>query len=953
MDFDFDGDEFDFDRAPKAGKNKATKKGEKRSFGQRSQNASHAATSSQSSNSTTSSSKANSKDESKSPSSSSSSSFRSTIRPTETTNARRARRRIRRRPSNDDMEDDLESVRSHSSDTTDQSYSVASMRSNSRPELSVRRGTGAFAVQDAGTYQMVHDEVTYLCSTILSKTTLPSKAIDSAMELATLLSSRKTRSMLWQDRNDNEKRNDHDSNKDEYKSKQMPAPIPKAWSSILDVLALAATTTSTVCGSFENQCPSSSSSISSNNSARPGQKARTKSARRKEKALLGASQTNSHSSADQKLNADMRTVLTCILYYISWDCTLSREHSIAVTGAVEKPHVARRIRMAILERGTVLMSVTKLMVPSQQTSATNNTAPARRWIPFPAKIVPISTSSVSPLKTRSKRSLLSTEAKPETNKSNGISTTLPAGDPTAMGRRKRKNRKKHSQVDTDRMPPPAPRDELSFADSSTKAHDDGSSVLSEPSVLSTRLGQKIASLCAKVRIESSCSSSESLNLQKTTATTSYGIQGDRPWLTIVCLEALSRILTGKEMDGKTSCLEGADANHDGNDDSDKEGDDSENEPANENVVMVTNRLVGKSGMIPALSHAISQSMAVATKIVFGYDSSQNGKDECWVYCYDRLKLLASIIDEACFFSDRNRMSFCENDPFDFADQKKGLIFHVIMFLHHCCHCDLNQPDPKRSETMTLALRTLTSLTHDNPLAAKQMKDFIDCDAGFSSLGNTNQSIQGLQVLANLAFQLEESSSANTAKKTAFKNTKRASDHDMHRYDGTVFCLTTLANVIEDSDSGRILMEMEFQSKSGKSVSWLKWLCQWVVKQTENFRQDILSIGKDKKNSNVGQGMSHEEDEKLLAAGNACVVLACLITKSDGDDPESSMYIRKLIEKQMPPNTDGSSSGLTMVVNTMKAHCNYYAMSMGQMSLAVVAPVKKLIAELEYILNTVD
>ena len=78
-------------------------------------------------------------------------------------------------------------------------------------------------------------------------------------------------------------------------------------------------------------------------------------------------------------------------------------------------------------------------------------------------------------------------------------------------------------------------------------------------------------------------------------------------------------------------------------------------------------------------------------------------------------------------------------------------------------------------------------------------------------------------------------------------------------------------------------------------------------------------------------------------------MACLITESDvDDDPESSLYVRDLIKKEMPPNADGSSSGLSLVVNTLKAYCNYYQMSMGQMSVAVVSPVRKLIDELEEI-----
>ncbi len=935
MDFDFDGDEFAFNgESSKADTKKSTMKRKKRTFGQRS----HSATYGNSGSNANQSSIKDNKDDTNSSLSSFSSSIRSTSSLSEEiTNGRRARRRTRRRQdysnddNDDDFDDDLRSTQSHS---TSESYSVSSLRSTSRAELSVRRGTGAFCSQDAGTYQMVHDEVTYLCSTILSKTTLPSKAIDSALELANLLSSRKTRSMLWQDRSSSSRSNDQDSETDSQKSKK-PAPIPKVWSSILQVLALAATTGA----SSENQF-SSNSSIGSNGQTKP----RTKSARRKEKALLGGSQTTNSSSNNNyetKLNADMKTILACILYHVSWDCTLSAEHSIAVLGAVQKPQVARRIRWAILERGSVLTSAMKLMVHSQQASPKQISSP-QRWVPFPSKVVPTRTTgnaSVSPLQTR-KRSLTKSKAK-----SISISTTSkPAGDPTAMGRRKRKNRKKN--LDTESMPPPAPRgDELSFADSNTssKTNDDHSSILSSQASVPTRISKKIQELCAKIYIESS-SSSESLESQPLVAN-DYGIKGDCPWLSIVCLEALQRILMGKEVDGKTSSLEDEEK-EDNDDDSSSDND----EDPKENVVMVTNRLVGKSGMIPLLSHAWSQTMVVATKIVFG---SNESKDDglYWVYCYDRLKLIAHLIDEACFFSERNRTSFCQDDPFDFSSNQKnkGLVFHALTFLHLCSNTDLNQPDSKRSETMALALRTLTSLTHENHLAAKQMKDFVDVDFPTGLEGDTSDSIQGLAVLANLTFQLQES------KPTKKSVSKRATDHELHLYDGTVFSLTTLANVIEDSGSGRILMELELKSKSGKSVSWLKWLCQWVVQQTETFRHDILSIGnttdtKKHKSSEKNKGLNSDEEGKLLAAGNGCVVLACLICKSDGDDPESSHQIRNLIEDQMPPKADGSSSGLSLVVNTMKAHCNYYHMTMGQMGVAVVAPVKKLIRELEEIIG---
>jgi len=162
-------------------------------------------------------------------------------------------------------------------------------------------------------------------------------------------------------------------------------------------------------------------------------------------------------------------------------------------------------------------------------------------------------------------------------------------------------------------------------------------------------------------------------------------------------------------------------------------------------------------------------------------------------------------------------------------------------------------------------------------------------------------------------------------------------------------------------------------QSGSSISWLKWLCQWIVKQTDSFQEEILAIGNTKASNkdtkNGGQNSANDrnsnsnntnhdeeeelhkhEEEKLVAAGNGCVVLACLITEPNDDDPESSVTIQTLIKDQMPPNKDGSSSGLTLIVNTLKAYCNYYHISMGQVSFAIIAPVKKLIDELDDIVK---
>jgi hypothetical protein len=838
------------------------------------------------------------------------------------------------------------------------------------------------------------------------------------------------------------------------------SPIPKVWSSIFEVLALAATASGS-----SNNCSSSSTSISTSTSVgsirdsakHRATKSRTKSARRKEKALLqtggsaigtttqtsGTANNHHFLSKGSASDPDLKDVLACMFYFLSWDCTMSGEHSIAAMGAVKSSALARKVRLAILERGKVLNGMLRLMIPSQPHRAAAK-ADSSQHDPFVEKIFSASTDlsnpPVSPLRTpmtsthrrplgaMSTRTSASTERDSLQSLTGRGKTSLSSknvGDPTAMGRRKRKNRRKlkdESSADTinkdcitqqaeglaesencNSMPPPSNRsvsslrrksqrsDDFSFTDVSVKnqttrnsrigcqANDDGSLMLSEASmggksILTSRLMEKFVAVQAKVCVESlsksgfidnteahlshgSNSEESSYFQRKFLSKRSVDIEGDRPWLSLVCLESLTRILTGKDIYGKTSCLEEEEVSRSKDRGSNDESDDEID--VDNNVVMVTNRLVGKSGMIPSLSLAMSQSMEVATKLVFNETHQKektNVNDEYWIYCYNRLKLLASIIDEACFFSERNRRSFCEDDPFSFQDRKKGLIFHILIFLQQCSNCDLNQPDQKRSEIMSLALRTLTSLTHDNSLAAEQMKSFIDCDVDCNISG-----LQGISVLANLVFLLEESpslSSNTNSKGTGLGRSKKASDHDMHRYDGTVFCFTTLANVTEGTGIGRILMEIKVVLQSGESISWLEWLCQWFVKQTETFRHEILSIGKTEKLKHVStvsstagskkEELNQDDEERLVAAGNGCVVLACLITESEDSDPESSLDVRKMIKKQMPLNPDGSSSGLSLVVNTLKAYCNYYNMSMGEMSVAVVSPVRKLIYQLEEI-----
>ena len=426
---------------------------------------------------------------------------------------------------------------------------------------------------------------------------------------------------------------------------------------------------------------------------------------------------------------------------------------------------------------------------------------------------------------------------------------------------------------------------------------------------------------------------------------------DNPWVNMVCLESFNRIVTGKGEEGSQSCIEG----------SDSEEEDDHDESSN--PILITNSLLGKSGTIPMLARTMSRSLTSVCQLLTRNDADNNNncEDHCgWTYWHDRISILASLIDGACLFNGENRRAFCENDPFSFVEKNDGLVFHILLLLSHFCGRQRRRQrrqvqvakDSKMSGIMLLALRTLTSLTHDNKLAAEQMKmcneQQVGDDTTSSSNSEESSSIRGLDVLAELVFELEEDNKVNVIgnKKSS---AGRVSDDDLHRFDSTIFCLNTLANIIEAEGVRRMLAEIEVESSSG-DVLWLKWLCQWLVNQTDTFRDAILGLGKDKGSSSASSErelQKHEED-RLVAAGNGCVLLACLMKEPEdiSEEPESTNTIRKLIIEQMPRNDDGSSTGVTMIINTLKAFCNFYHLSLGELSVAIVAPVKKLIQELE-------
>jgi len=61
-----------------------------------------------------------------------------------------------------------------------------------------------------------------------------------------------------------------------------------------------------------------------------------------------------------------------------------------------------------------------------------------------------------------------------------------------------------------------------------------------------------------------------------------------------------------------------------------------------------------------------------------------------------------------------------------------------------------------------------------------------------------------------------------------------------------------------------------------------------------------------------------------------------------------MIVYRTILSKLPG--DSNIAKMSFLINTLKAFCNFYHMTVGDLSVAVVAPVKKLMERLEAINN---
>ena len=960
------------------------------------------------------------------------------------------------------------------------SLSLSSQHSSTASSIRVKKSqTSVYAAQGAGESRMVQDDCGYYCSTILSgnQQKSPAAVLQAAIELAALLSRKSTRAQLW--------KQDTTSSTTSRNNSILNA--------ILTVLGAAAA------GSDKKkqrkgiimQSPKKNNSSSST--------LRTQSARRKLQQQSSQDVTTTSTSLadgccndyDLQLLLLLRQALCCCLYFVSWDATLHKDHSVGSRRQRSTIALSRSVRTSILNHKTCLQGICQLTLtcgsspqdsdavlsapsaeppqsPAQAphddhvpTSAsyaasggTTNPKPKRRRLQMktfrsaasaavnkvasvdrkkpPAALDAMdflddndkeeeATTTTTSMSTKGSMSAYNNNSMkpppPRSSTTTSTSTTTKRmGDPTAQGRRNRRQRKRQleqaqqlqglvaeaspslsfassSSLSKTSSPPRSRKARLAAAAAAGSPTTSSSNISSSQStttssssnnnkdnlIISSALQDKLEALVSRVELYPDVDYHVDNDNHKSTLS----------WCSLVALQALHRIVSGKDPSDRHDPseqeehdllrLDDTDTTND-EDDSEfetKNHDDDEEDDAMDNPILRANRALRNSGMLPTLATSLMEALVEARSLLLWKNHQDSSANLSVVH--HRIQLLSTLLDGACLFDARNRTILCHDvtqDPLEFMDTKddkdndpaSSCVVAAALALLEALQSNSRESSSSSnhwSDIQLCCLRTLTSLSHENPLCATQIMAHQH-QKGLTSSRSSSSS--GLDVMAQIFYRLEETTLDHDNNKKNNHHHLNNSNEERRRFDASICCLNILANVLETGQVGvevRSWMlrplkttmtsasaggKSESDSGSSSSSSWLTWFSKWVVHKTESFRDNLVTPGSKRKHpSDSEEDVPSYRDEDVVAAGNGCVLLACLLLSSDddqedNDDDDNSVTqdesLRTMILDEIP------NSDVRFIINCMRAFCNFYAATVGQLSVAIVLPVQKLISQLE-------
>ena len=355
-------------------------------------------------------------------------------------------------------------------------------------------------------------------------------------------------------------------------------------------------------------------------------------------------------------------------------------------------------------------------------------------------------------------------------------------------------------------------------------------------------------------------------------------------------------------------------------------------PLSENPIVYANEMLRLSGTLHYYSRSMSETLAAILL-------SNSGKNcpICISYLQDRACSLSEAIDGLCCLSPKVSNALSLQDSF--------LVPSLLRTVAELTFGVKDNWSPLYFESITTALKTLTSMTHENEVACDQLTNSYSWEFPLptSSQDNTSSNqITGLDIIFSYLFYIASSKQARSAHQQKMD------------YDNSIFCLNIITNTVEMAPDvtkrmiGKIAIDEGCTStKASTRSSGLSCLTQWVVSKTLGFQDSVMkgSFGS-KASSADDNALDLGEEENLVTSGNGFVLLAYLIVDDGPHSGLSLNNIRDVILKELPFDSDGKSGGIYFMIKALKAFCNFYHYSVGDLSVAVIAPVIKLIAGLE-------
>jgi hypothetical protein len=396
------------------------------------------------------------------------------------------------------------------------------------------------------------------------------------------------------------------------------------------------------------------------------------------------------------------------------------------------------------------------------------------------------------------------------------------------------------------------------------------------------------------------------------------------------LLSFCRIFSGRYEGHDKSCID--DEVDGGRPSYDHHHDDAEDDEMNGNPLLRTNFLLAQSGAIPLIARATSNAALVVIRQLMK-TSTTTTCDTCDTfdaYVSWKFRTLTSLVDDACLLTDSNRVAFSTEG---FVPETGAyMLINITTVLKALLVQGKLLEDTCWGDVTVACLRALTSLTHENDMAAR------DLQASTITLrdGPGVVPVPPCHCLSVIVDVLHHAASKDE--------------------DTTILCLNTLANVLESGGSWEVFSPLTVgdcdpetksssSSTSSTSSSFLTWLTRHIVVQTKSFQDALVesSFGSSLQDRHTERRLSKTENEALIVAGNAFIFLSHILVAAR---PTSTAY--QDIMKELPGLLPATK--IRFIQNTLKAFCNLYHFSVGALSLAIVAPVKKLLSELETLLD---